>query len=97
MRLDKPLDGVTFNALAEIQDSLQLRLQALRDQLAASQTTREEYLAQLQAALRTAMTESQALLGEKQFVALFGEAGYSPEGLVDKQTFLRKSAPLQPR
>ena len=39
--------------------------------------TPEEYLFQLQAVLRIALKESRGVLGEKQFVALFGEAGYT--------------------
>jgi hypothetical protein len=88
------LEQRKFSALTRIQDDLRSRQQALADQLEVGQTTPEEYLVQLQAALQTAMTESRAVLGEKQFVALFGEAGCSPEGLVDKQTFLQKRAEL---
>jgi hypothetical protein len=86
--LGGPLDRPTFDALAVIQMRLRRTQAELVSSLDRGRISPEKYLEDVTAALRTASLESQKLLGRARFLAIFGEAGLQPEGMIDRDAFV---------
>jgi hypothetical protein len=88
MGLGRSLDEATFNELKKIQSNLWDTQTELNARLEAGTLSPEAYLSRINAALKTSLENSQSLLGDEQFDAIFGDAGRHPEGLIDRDTFL---------
>lgn len=86
--LGRPLDKQTFDALATIQMKLQRAQSDLVQALDRGLLGPEQYLEAVNTALRKAMADSRDLLGRDRFSTIFGQAGFEPEGLIDKDAFL---------
>lgn len=56
--------------------------------LEAGKIEPENYMSKLIDLTRAAMDRNREVLGDHRFLAIFGEAGFAPEGLVDKHVFL---------
>lgn len=87
--LGHSLDDDTFSKLADIQ----LRMQTNNDTVSKLlelkyKMTKEECLNQFNDNAKKMMTEALELLGEEKFLAIFGETGLHPEGLIDREIFL---------
>jgi hypothetical protein len=87
-RLKHSLSEWLIKMLFEIQIEFRNRQAALIDQLNSDKITRERYLDEFNAALRLSMEESRSLLGQKDFALVYGEAGFHPESLVDREAFI---------
>jgi hypothetical protein len=81
--LGKRLEDATFNALAEIQLSLQKYQEMLAFEFESGKIAEKEYVDRLSSVLRDAMKRSQKLLGFDRFRSIFGDAGDQPERLLD--------------
>jgi hypothetical protein len=93
--LGQPLDDTTFAKLAASQTELRAIQEQLADDLTQQKILPEQYLDRINAALSDAMTRNQALLGETRFRRIFGDAGYEPEKLVDREAFLKSQSELR--
>jgi len=89
-RLGRPLSVPTFQRLSEIQQQLQETQAALAQRKADGNVSPEEYLEGVNEALAFAMRQSKQVLGRGDFLTIFGEAGGHPEGLIDRETFLKE-------
>lgn len=87
LKLGKPLESQTLDALVDIQLRARRTQQQLAHRLEMHELSREAYLDRLNGGLQAAMKDCRALLGHGRFMAIFGEAGLYPEGLVDPQIF----------
>ena len=90
--LGEPLDEQTACGLLLIQTQLRVRTDEMATLLRSGAMSRETYLKQNNIALRDAMKASEALLGRDRFLAIFGEAGDYPEGLIDGDAFLAQGS-----
>ena len=87
MRLGYQLDSSTFAQLARIQADLQQSQAKLTYALDNRTISPESYMDEVSRLLQTSMTRSRDLLGDTQFVALFGDAGRHPEAIIDRDAF----------
>jgi hypothetical protein len=83
------LDEQSFESLSLIQNWLRDYQGKLVLQLREGVINPEEYHRLLGEALNKSMRDCRKVLGDKQFKLLFGPAGETPEGLVDKDIFFR--------
>ena len=88
--LGHPLDQAALKSLAHIAANMGLQntLAILIDALDNGTITPVEYLDKLNEAAKASMERNRTLLGDDVFLAVFGEAGLHPEGLVDRKAFL---------
>jgi hypothetical protein len=86
--LGNRLESPTRQSLQKIQKDFMRRQTRLVHSLDLGIVTPEEYLAQFNVMLRSAMERMRVVLGEERFDIVFGEAGRHPEGLVDRGTFM---------
>jgi hypothetical protein len=93
--LGQPLDEATFAKLAASQTELRALQEQLANDLAQQKILPEQYLERLNAAMREAMARNRGLLGENKFKRIFGDAGYEPEKLIDRETFLESQSEMR--
>ena len=93
--LGGPLDAALFGELFRIQAGLRTRQQELAVMFERQDLPPDAYLGRLNDALRASMAHSRALLGDERFLAIFGEAGLEPEGLVDRERFHQEAAGMR--
>jgi hypothetical protein len=86
--LGHPLEPETLKLLLNAQSLMRQEQAALVRLFDAGEINADEYLARLTALTRAGMENNFAILGEARFLAIFGEAGLHPEGLVDRDVFL---------
>lgn len=86
--LEQPLAVKEELALAEIQDWFDGQQRAHVESLETGRTERHAYLAAMNELLAQAMARYSEVLGETRFVKVFGEAGFEPDKLIDRATFL---------
>jgi hypothetical protein len=82
-RLDQP----TRENLVRIQSALQAEQARLAVILEAREISDEQYLTAVNSILALALRECRSLLGGERFMAIFGEAGFVPEGIIDPEAF----------
>jgi hypothetical protein len=82
------LDDKTAVALAIIQARLRIEADEMVARYDNGELSPEAYLEEHTVALRKAMKASEALLGRRRFLIVFGDAGDHPEGLIDRDKFL---------
>ncbi len=86
-RLNHPIEKSKVDELTQIHSGFR-RVQAeLISSLQKGMISPDEYLHRFNSALRDAMVMNERVLGHQDFLSVFGEAGQSPEGLVDAETF----------
>lgn len=85
------LDPGVFTKLAQIQKELWSAESVLDQALGAGEISDDTYLERTNAAARIAMQKSRALLGDKRFYAIFGDAGDEPDSLIDSEAFLARA------
>jgi hypothetical protein len=90
--LGTKLNVETFSKLAEIQFSLRQEQKKLATILQDGKITEKQYLGYFNSALSNAINQTQKLLGPDRFKAIFGEAGYQPEQLIDPEIFLNQQS-----
>jgi hypothetical protein len=88
--LGDSIDNKTAIALAKIQARLRVAVEQLITRYDKGELGAEAYLEEHTASLRDAMKASEALLGRQRFLRIFGEAGDCPEGLIDRDIFLKQ-------
>lgn len=76
--------------LLSARNELRTRQNVLENLLSDQKITKELYLDRLISALYKWSRRAQTILGNEQFFKVFGEAGFHPEGLIDRETFLRE-------
>jgi hypothetical protein len=81
-------DERTVDRLLAVQAGLRSEQGELRKLLEDHAISPETYLARLERAMAGAMRENEAILGTERFLAVFGDAGRHPAGLVDREVFL---------
>ncbi len=86
--LGHPLDDDTFSKLADIQLRMRNEHEKICNLLALRYITRFEFLDRSEENFRKMFNEAHEFLGNETFVAIFGEAGMHPEGMIDREAFL---------
>jgi hypothetical protein len=89
--LREPILPTMFNLLLAVQVELRLRQQELVSLLETGRMTPEAYLDRLNVELHNAMAKNRDILGSDRFEAVFGAAGYEPDGLIDRETFMSQA------
>jgi hypothetical protein len=82
-RLDQP----TRENLIRIQAALQAEQARLAALLESREISSEQYLTDVNRILAQALRECQSLLGIERFTAIFGAAGFAPQGIIDPDAF----------
>jgi len=83
------LDPPTFSALAEIQAKPRAKQMKLQTKQEAGNISREQYLSRVNAAMEQFERQGVALLGRRQYDAVFGDGGPS-ESIIDAEIFLAR-------
>lgn len=86
--LGRRLDENMRRSLRNAQKDYTARQQRLAHALDLGVLTPEQYLDNLDTLLKRMMEQMREVLGEQQFLIVFGEAGRRPEGLVDRGAFM---------
>jgi hypothetical protein len=86
--IGRRLDPSTRRSLRRVQKDYSARQQRLVHALDVGALGPEEYLDRFNALLKTMMDRMRVILGEEQFLIVFGDAGNHPEGLVDRGMFM---------
>ena len=89
LSLEGGLDETTLDQLARIQTDFAEAQVELERRLERRQMTLEQYGQALNGRFGVAMGRCRQLLGSDRFHMLFGDAGYSPEGLVQTDLISR--------
>jgi len=89
-RLRDGLSNEQFNGLVDAIDRMRRSQRELARELAAGDLPgRELYLVRLNTLLRKFADEALALIGDRSFRAIFGDAGFQPEQMIDRKAFLQ--------
>jgi hypothetical protein len=86
--LGHPLDQSMRRSLRRAQKHYSTRQQRLVHSLDTGVLSPEEYLDHLDALLKAMMDQMREVLGEEQFLVVFGEAGRDAGGLIDRGMFM---------
>ena len=92
MALGEPLDRETLAALFAIQSDLQRAESGLEAKFDAGEMTPDQYLQRTDAEFLVAMKRSQELLGHERFRVIFGDEALRPEGMTDRDAFMKDIA-----
>jgi hypothetical protein len=89
--LGHPIGKTKFEQLIQIHRAFRHIQADLVSSLQQGTISLEEYLSCFNSALREAMVQNERVLGHRDFVSVFGEAGHKTEGLVDPNTFFAET------
>jgi hypothetical protein len=84
------LEATTFSALAEIQNKLRAKQVKFQSKQETGDISPEQYLARVSSAMEQFERQASALLGRRQYEAIFGDAGGS-EKIIDDETYLAQA------
>ena len=86
-RLSRHLPEKLIEDLFEVQLDLRTEQDKLVRLMDSGEISRESYFNNFNRMLRYSLLRSRELLGEKDFIAVYGEDGLSPEGVIDPEIF----------
>jgi hypothetical protein len=86
--LARPLPDATFLDVLRIRTSLQQQQGRLADDLVEERISRADYLQEFRKIMQFHMKQAPSVLREEDFAVIFGEAGFSPDAMIDRDVFL---------
>ena len=87
-RLEGEVEEYRIIKIYEIRKLFKERQDVLVGSLLNGEINKEVYLQEFASLSMFCMNSTRALLGEKNFFAVFGEIGYAPEKIIDEKIFL---------